>query len=341
MTSDDEGRAPPPPARWDPPDPPARPGASVFTIEGRAAPGLFVVGWLAVVLGAGALFVGFQVPRSLTANLLILGGLLILSVGLVAAAGAQAIERRARGAAYAGPSPFLVLAASIAIANLAAGLVALAIRALGGSEEGPVTTFVLLATVQVTYLAVTRLLVVGTGALTWAEMGYARRPREALADLVWGAWFALPVIGLTLIVVAVVTRIVPEVPDSPLPPTGTTSGLLLNLLGGAVLVPLGEEMVFRGVATTAWRRAYGPGRAIVQGALFFAAVHVLQVGGTQPEAAIGLAAVAFLTRIPVALALGWLFDMRHSIWASIGLHAAFNGILIVLSEIALRNGFAG
>jgi membrane protease YdiL (CAAX protease family) len=48
--------------------------------------------------------------------------------------------------------------------------------------------------------------------------------------------------------------------------------------------------------------------------------------------------VAFLARVPVALALGWLFDMRRSIWASIGLHAAFNGILLVLAEVAIRSG---
>ncbi len=36
--------------------------------------------------------------------------------------------------------------------------------------------------------------------------------------------------------------------------------------------------------------------------------------------------------------LGWLFLRRESIWASIGLHAAFNGILLIIGEAALRNG---
>jgi len=332
MTSD-EGSQPPAPA--------PRPGGSIFTIEGRAAPGLFVVGWLAVVLGAGLLFVGFQAPRTLTASLVILGGLILLSIGLIAAGGAQAIERRARGAAYAGPSPFLVFAASVAISSLAASLIGLAIRITGGSSDSPVANFLVLAAVQATYLGVTRLLVVGTGALSWADMGFTRRPREAALDLAWGASFALPIIGLTLIVAAVATTVVHQVPESPLPPTGTTVGLILNLLGGAVLVPFGEELIFRGVATTAWRRAYGSQRAIVQGALFFAAVHVLQVGGTGPEQAIGLAVVAFATRIPVSIALGWLFDLRRSIWASIGLHAAFNGILLVLAELSRRQGVPG
>lgn len=329
MTQDDVPDAPPPPVR---------PGASIFTIEGRAAPGLFVVGWLAVVVGAGTLFVGFQAPRSLTASLIVLAGLALLAIGLLAAAGSQAIDRRARGDAYAGPSPYLVLAASIATSSFAASLVGLAIRIAGGSVDGPAVNLILLAIVQATYLGVTRLLVVGTGALTWAEMGFSRRPREAVVDLAWGAWFALPVIGLTVVVAALITTVIHQVPESPLEPTGTVSGLILNLIGGAVLVPIGEEVMFRGVATTAWRRTYGSQRAIVQGALFFAAVHVLQVGGTGPGEAIGLAIVAFVTRIPVALALGWLFERRRSIWASIGLHGAFNAILLVLAEIALRNG---
>jgi uncharacterized protein len=329
LTQDDVPDAPPPPVR---------PGASIFTIEGRSAPGLFVVGWLAVVVGAGTLFVGFQAPRSLTASLIVVAGLALLAIGLLAAAGSQAIDRRTRGDAYAGPSPYLVLAASIATSSFAASLVGLAIRIAGGSVDGPAVNLILLAIVQATYLAVTRLLVVGTGALTWAEMGFSRRPREAVVDLAWGAWFALPVIGLTVVVAALITTVIHQVPESPLEPTGTVSGLILNLIGGAVLVPIGEEVMFRGVATTAWRRTYGSQRAIVQGALFFAAVHVLQVGGTGPGEAIGLAIVAFVTRIPVALALGWLFERRGSIWASIGLHGAFNAILLVLAEVALRNG---
>ena len=54
--------------------------------------------------------------------------------------------------------------------------------------------------------------------------------------------------------------------------------------------------------------------------------------------AVNLAIVAFATRVPVALVLGWLFLRRNSIWASIGLHATFNGILLLLGELALRSG---
>jgi membrane protease YdiL (CAAX protease family) len=48
-----------------------------------------------------------------------------------------------------------------------------------------------------------------------------------------------------------------------------------------------------------------------------------------------------VTRVPVGLALGWLFLSRRSIWASIGLHGAFNGILLILAEVAARNSTGG
>ena len=39
------------------------------------------------------------------------------------------------------------------------------------------------------------------------------------------------------------------------------------------------------------------------------------------------------SRIPIALALGWVFLRRGTVWASFGLHAAFNGILLVVAEV--------
>ncbi len=60
-------------------------------------------------------------------------------------------------------------------------------------------------------------------------------------------------------------------------------------------------------------------------------------GGTFGEA-LALVAIGFASRVPVALALGWLFLRGGSIWAPIGLHATFNAILLTLGEIALRSG---
>src|SRR4051812_30799955 len=317
---------------------PRIPGLGTFTIEGRKAPALFVVGWLATILGTGILIIGFAGPRGLAPALLVLVGLVVLSIGLVSAAGSQAIERRAGGALYAGPSPVLLFMASVAVSSVGASLVALVGRTVGLDPDSLATTIIVLAVIQLTYLGLTRLLVVGTGALSWTEMGYRPIGRPALAEIATGMTYAIPVIVVTVIIAWIATTILPVTPESPLPATGTTGGLLLNLLGGAVLVPIGEETIFRGVATTAWQRTNGTQRAIVQGALFFAIVHVLQVGGTGPAQALALAIVAFVTRVPVGLALGWLFLSRRSIWASIGLHAGFNGLLLILAEVAVRSG---
>jgi len=337
MTNDVPPATPPAPETTAPPASSSRgPGLTTFTIEGRRAPALFVVGWLATILGLGILVIGFAGPRGLASGALVLVGLVALSIGLVAASGSQAVERRSAGAAYAGPSPVLLFAASVAVSSVGASLVGLLARLAGLDPEGLPTTILILALIQATYLGLTRLLVVGTGALSWTDMGFRPLGRPALAELAMGMTYAIPVIVVTVIIAAVATLILPVVPESPLPPTGSTIGLLLNLLGGAVLVPIGEETMFRGVATTAWRLTDGVRRAIVQGALFFAIVHVLQVGGTSPTQALALAVVAFVTRVPVGLALGWLFLSRRSIWASIGLHAAFNGLLLVLAEASLR-----
>jgi len=58
------------------------------------------------------------------------------------------------------------------------------------------------------------------------------------------------------------------------------------------------------------------------------------VAASSAQEAFGLVVVGFATRVPVALALGWLFVKTGSIWAPLGLHMAFNGILLVLSELA-------
>ena len=137
------------------------------------------------------------------------------------------------------------------------------------------------------------------------------------------------------------SRFVPEMPESPLPPTGETVGFALQLLAGAVIAPFGEELLFRGLATTAWVRDLGPTRGILRAAMLFAFAHVIGITGTTAGSAFALAAVAFLGRVPVALALGWLFVRRGSLWASFGLHATYNAILLTLAELALRSGVFG
>jgi membrane protease YdiL (CAAX protease family) len=323
------------------PDRPNRPGASTFTIEGRAAPGLFVVGWLATLIGLGAIFVAAMSGGGTAAQALLVVGLVVLSIGLVAGAGGQAIERRARGArVYTGPSPFLLFAASIPVSGVLLIVAGAVLAAVGIPVDGPLGRLASVLLQALVYVGLIRLLVVDAGALTWTDMGLRRPSVPALADLATGAAWAFAVILVTIPVAAVITRFIPVTPVSPLPPAGEVGGLIANLLAGVVVAPVSEEIMFRGFATTAWMRDMGRWRGVVRGALFFAVVHVLTISGVNTSQALAAAAAAFLGRIPVAFALGWLYARRGSIWAPLGLHATFNGVLIVLAEAVARSGVA-
>jgi membrane protease YdiL (CAAX protease family) len=325
-----------------PPDPdpgPARPGAGTFTIEGRQAPALFVIGWLAVLLGAGTIGVALLSGGGGAAPVLLIVGLVLLSVGLIAAAGSQALERRARGTrAYVGPSPLLVFAASIPISFLAVIALGIPMTAAGIAVDGPAGILASVIVQTLIYVGLIRLLVVDAGALSWRGMGIRRPDGRALRELATGALWAGPVIVLTMLVAGILVAVFRVTPVSPLPSTGEATGFVINLLVGAILAPIGEEIMFRGFATTAWAADLGPRRAVIRGAVFFALAHVLTISGGTAGEAIALAVIAFATRLPVALALGWLFLQRGSIWVPIGLHAAFNAVLLTLTEIALRNG---
>jgi membrane protease YdiL (CAAX protease family) len=321
----------------DGPDQPERPGASIFTIEGRSAPGLFVLGWLATLAGLGAVVVAFMAAEG-PARILLIAGLVVLSIGLVAGAGGQAIERRERGGRnYVGPSPFLVFAASLPITSLLAIGVGAILTLLGVPIDGPVAVLASVGLQAFVYIGLIRLLVVDGGSLSWADMRIRRPSSANMVEFILGAGWALPVIVATLPVALLVSQFVPTPPPSLLPATGSVGGLLLHLLAGAIIAPIGEEVLFRGLATTAWVRDMGVGRGVVRGALFFAVAHVLTISGANASEAIGAAFAAFVGRIPIALALGFLFVRRDTIWAPLGLHGGFNAVLVILQELAAQN----
>lgn len=331
-----------------PPDPPISaatpirpppPGSTTFTIEGRQAPALFMIGWGGSVGGIVTIAIGLLSGGGGAAPWLILAGLLLLSLGLVAGAGSQGIERQASGrSGYAGPSPLLVFAASIPVSILAVVALGIPLGAIGLPMDGPLARLGSVIVQAFVYLGLVRLLVVDGGALTWAGMQVRRFDRAAVGEVLAGALWAAPTIVVTIPIAAILSTLLPVTPVSPLPPTGELSGLLINLLAGAVVAPLGEELMFRAFATTAWTASLGARRGLIRGALFFAVVHVLTISGSGASEALAMAVVGFASRIPVAIALGLVFQRRRSVWASVGLHAAFNGILIVLGEAALRSG---
>jgi membrane protease YdiL (CAAX protease family) len=323
-----------PPDSSQPPVGPGGPiGSGTFTIEGRAAPALFVLGWLATLGGGGVLFVSLQTGPGAAKLVLFVVGLALLSLGLVAAAGSQTIERQARGVRpYWGPSPILVFLACIPTAALPLVLLGVPLQLAGLDVDGPLVAVLALCTQAAVYVLLIRLLVVDTGALTWSEMRIRRPSVAAFGELVFGAAWALPIIFVTGLISLVLVSAFGVTPDSPLPPAREPAGLVLNLIAAAILAPIGEELFFRGFATTAWVKGLGVARGILRGGLFFALIHVLQIQATSVSEGLAVAFIAFAVRVPIGLMLGWLFIRRDTIWAPLGLHAAFNGILVILAE---------
>ncbi len=306
-----------------------------FTIDGRQAPGLFVAGWVGALMGGSAAFIGLLSGRSLPGIVLFVGGLAILLVALLLLGGSQALERRRAGLAYAGPSPILTFGAVVVGWYLAAVVVVTPLQLLGVEVDGPALALLGVTIQGIVVLAILRLLVVGPGALTWHDMGIRRPDTSALRELGWGAMLAAPVVVVTGVVVLALVTVVGQQPVSPLPPTGSSSGLVLNLLTAAIIAPAYEELFFRGFALTAWRHMTGARRAILRSAVLFALIHAIDQTGDTFGAALGVAVVAAAARLPVALVLGWVYDRRGSLWASIGLHATFNAFLLIIAERSL------
>ena len=217
----------------------SRPGASIFTIEGRSAPGLFVVGWLATLVGVACVIVAVLSGGGTAAVVLLVVGLVLLSVGLIAGAGAQGIERRVRATLpYRGPSPLLVFAAAIPVSVLIGVLVSIPLTFLGVPLDGPFGALLSVSVQAVVYIALVRLLVVDPGALDWRAMGVRALNATAFAEMGRGALWAIPVITVTALVSGVLLRIFPVVPVSPLPPTGDPVGFAVSLLAGVIVAPV-------------------------------------------------------------------------------------------------------
>jgi membrane protease YdiL (CAAX protease family) len=310
----------------------ATPGLTTFSIEGRRAPALFVVGWLAIVAGVGLLAITMLGGGAGLAGALVSAAAFgALAIGLVLLAGSQTLERKAAGATYAGPSPLVVFLAVIATSRLAGYVVGLPLAAVGAAVPVEVGDLLAIVVQAIVFLGIVRLIVVGPRALTWTEMGLARSG-NVVRELLGGAVFAGPVILITAVLGVLLVQVFGVVPPSPLPPTGTPSGLALHLLGGALIAPFYEEVLFRGFALTAWLRTVGPRAAIARSSVLFVLAHVLFVGGDSFSEAVSLAVVGGVVRVPIAVALGWLYIRTGSLWGPIGLHAAYNGILIVIGE---------
>jgi membrane protease YdiL (CAAX protease family) len=321
----------------------SRPG--LLQLAGREAPALYVIGLLAMVLGASALVVGIAGAGVGLALL----ALVLIGVGGIALSGASALQRRVDTpvAGWRGPGPLAIFWTTIPWALLAQVLVAALLTALGTATalSTPLGTFALAAASNLATVLIIGLVVVGSGAVRWRDLVLATpaaspstlpQPdrRGGLAgDLFWGVALALPILTTAGLFATLVLNGTGLSAPVVLPPAISGVDLAANVLTAGLIAPIGEELLYRGVIAQAWARQSSARRAILFSAIVFAFAHTLTVGGTSVGDALSVAAVAFIVRLPLGIALGWLWIRRRSIVATIALHAAYN--LAIVAIVAL------
>jgi membrane protease YdiL (CAAX protease family)/NAD-dependent dihydropyrimidine dehydrogenase PreA subunit len=91
-------------------------------------------------------------------------------------------------------------------------------------------------------------------------------------------------------------------------------GIVLTVAAVAVVGPILEEALLRGVVLTALRRRFGEWPAVLAGALAFALLHA-SVWSLLPLTVLGAG-------------LGWLAVRSRSLWPAVVAHVLYNGVLV-------------
>jgi membrane protease YdiL (CAAX protease family) len=272
-----------------------------------------------------------------------MAALAALLLGLAAAAGYQLIARRGRSAdRYRGPAPLLLFFFQFALVNA----VSLVVYALGAPLPDKPAGFLLAAVILLTgYIVVVWLLAVRTGALGWREI-VRTQPLDAsrvALDIALGAGTMFGVALVAGVLGGLLARLLgTEAPDV-VPPPGSSLDILFVALGAALLVPIGEELFFRGFTLTAWMRDLGSRSALLRATAFFALVHIVTLSSDTFANGIKQAILVLVVIGPVGLVLGVLY-LRRGLVASMAGHAAFNllGVLIlVLAQYLPAPGTGG
>jgi len=151
-------------------------------------------------------------------------------------------------------------------------------------------------------------------------------------SLVWSIWAAItalvfiPIVGFIALGVQLILGLPLENPqlDFLVPQDFSVSGAVLMIILGGVLVPVAEEVFFRGVLYRFMRQYSGRWLAIIASSLIFGALH-------------GDIAVACATFV-MGIVLAWFYETSGSLWPSIMIHATNNTIKLILLYTLLALG---
>ena len=317
----------------------------LLQLAGREAPALYVIGLGATVLGASALVAGAAGAGIGPAML----ALVLIGIGGIALSGASALQRSVDTpvAGWRGPGPLAIFWTAITWALLAQLVVAALLTAVFSAEalSTPQATLLLATASNLATVLIIGLVVVGSGAVSWRDLILATsasspstlpqpdRRGGFVGDLFWGVALALPILTAAGLLATLVMSVTGLSAPVVLPPAMSAVDVAANALTAGLIAPIGEELLYRGVIAQAWARQSSARRAILFSAIVFAFAHTLAVVGTSVGDGVSLAAVAFVVRLPLGVALGWLWIRRRSLLATIALHSAYN--LVIVAIVAL------
>ena len=172
------------------------------------------------------------------------------------------------------------------------------------------------------------------GAIAWAvrRTGLPWRPALGLRPLPFTTLAPLVLVLVGSVTVfsemyVIVQRLVPIPPEfeallRDLLRIGDRRDLVLTVVVAVILAPVLEEALFRGVVLHGLARRRGPRSATLWTAGFFAFFHFYNPWQIVPTFFLGLV-------------LAWVVLATRTLWASIVLHAAFNGVSLAVFAIPL------
>jgi membrane protease YdiL (CAAX protease family) len=163
--------------------------------------------------------------------------------------------------------------------------------------------------------------------LSWADVGFRPTTRKWLLSALLLALLFIPIIAIIAMIIQLALGLPLENPqlDFLIPDQFTWLGAIGMLLLGGIIVPIAEELFFRGVLYNWLRGSFGIWVAVPGSALVFGLLH-------------GEISVAGATFV-MGLVLAWFYERSNSLWPSILIHVVNNSFKLFLLYVLIAAGY--
>ena len=209
---------------------------------------------------------------------------------------------------------------------LLAAVVVVFLSAAGADPSGPATLSLVTVAVYAGTFGGVYLLLIRRLGLTFAAVGFRAVPSSTIALMVPVALLMQMVVAIVVLLSAPILGDPPSAEDQLVLQEGVDLSIpeiFALVLGAALVAPIVEELVFRGLLYRYLRARWSVTRAVLLSSAVFALVHL----------AFPLMPALFVLGVALALAA----ERYGSLYPSIALHALHNGIA-VLAIVTIGTG---